>query len=142
MVHKGCRLIVQGKSQFQGNVDEVSREFTRDFSIPTNVDQFSIKAQLDESTRVLALIGQIKDIEKETTVPKASSAQQENIKIGTIRENRSNSNLEYEIYLGNELKDGQVNVEATLNIINISVSKKNWDKYGDFSLQLNRQIKF
>jgi HSP20 family molecular chaperone IbpA len=121
-------------------VDEVNKEFTRDFSIPADVDQFSIKAQLDESTRILSLIGQMKGIEKENTTP-VSSSSHENLKIGSIKENPSSSNLEYEIYLGNELKEGQISVEAAKGVINISVSKKNWDQFGDFSLELNRQIK-
>ena len=39
--------------------EELSREFTRDFTLPGNVDQYSIKAQLEETTRQLTLIGQL-----------------------------------------------------------------------------------
>ena len=115
-----------------------------------DVDQYSIKAQLDESTRLLSLIGQVKGVEKETanvvsssnlSSSSSSNTLQEKIKVGTTKENRNTFNLEYEIYLGNDLKDGQVKVEAINNAINISVSKRNWDKYGDYSIEFNRQIK-
>ncbi len=138
-------MIVQGKSQTGGDEDELCREFTRDFTLPNDVDvkDGAIRAQLDQSTRLLTLFCNLKGLEKEVVnqVSSAPYAPQENVKIGTTRENHNSSNLEFEIYLGNELKDGVVRVESTLNTLSVSVCKKSWDKYGDFSVELNRQIK-
>lgn len=52
-------MIVQGKAK--ADDEEICREFTRDFALPKNVDQYSIKAQLEETTRVLTLVGQVED---------------------------------------------------------------------------------
>ena len=123
----------------------MSREFTRDFSLPANVDQYSIKAQLDEATRLLTLIGRVGEVEnteKETVSSTLSSAFSSSAKTGSIRENRTANTIDYEIYLGNELKDGHVNIEISgYNNLVIRVIKSDWDKNGDFSLELKRQIK-
>ena len=59
-----------------------------------------------------------------------------------MTENRQANSIEYEIYLGDDLKDGVVNVELSgYNNLLIKVSSKDWDRYGDFGVQLNRQIK-
>jgi HSP20 family molecular chaperone IbpA len=255
------RLVVQGKSKANPDTDEVSREFTRDFTLPNNVDQYSIRAQLEETTRQLTLIGQlnedtIKSLAKTTanelkgaslnetsanlaaamsatsisnnssssaytsstlasstlaaaaattttTSTQASSlatssantassssysAMQassnlasstysatktqssataasstiasnnseisaitsnekrsnfnSNSKLGSVFESRQTNSIEYEIYLGNELKDGKVNLELVgYNTLIVRVIKSDWDKSGDFSIELKRQIK-
>lgn len=147
---EGHRLIVQGKSQTGHDAEEMSREFTRDFTLPTNVDQFSIKAQLDEATRQLTLIGQIvQEAEKQSaTIVNSSSSSEFNssfrasAKLGSMKENHSAKSFDYEIYLGNELKDGQTTIEITgYNTLIVRVVKNDWDTNGDFSFELKRQIK-
>ncbi len=162
------RLIVQGKSK--ADEDEICREFTRDFTLPKNVDQYSIKAQLEETTRLLTLVGQVEDLasrrssaansvtsshtnmrslmdssfvsETSTTTPLSSSMLASGNKLGSIRETRSDESVEYEIYLGNELKDGQVTLEmAGPNTLVVKVANSDWDSNGDYNLELKRQIK-
>ena len=147
-------MIVQGKSKPTQDSEELSREFTRDFTLPKNVDQYSIKAQLEESTRLLTLIGQIIDFSADSEKDNASvystssseSATSTNTlskqKLGSVKENKSSSGSEYEIYLGNELKEGQVSLEIVgYNTLIVRVVKSDWDKFGDFSFELKRQIK-
>ena len=150
-------MIVQGKSKNDQDEDEVSKEFTRDFTLPTNVDQYSIKAQLEETTRQLTLIGQIidytsleKDEKDNVSVYSSSSSSgtetvssiSNNNKFGSIKEIKTSTGIDYEIYLGNELKDGQVTLEIIgYSTLIIRVIKSDWDKFGDFSLELKRQIK-
>lgn len=174
------RLVVQGKSKCDEDSDELCREFTRDFTLPNNVDQYSIKAQLEETTRQLTLIGQLTEsvinnlsntAEKElkggslaetsasltaamATTSISSSSNTTSVsnerrntfssasKLGSVVETRLSSGIEYEIYLGNELRDGQVNLEmVNYNTLIVRVIKSDWDKNGDFSLELKRQIK-
>lgn len=150
---------MQGKSRVDRGKEELSREFTRDFTLPNNVDQYSIKAQLDEATRLLSLIGHVKQAVGassssssngdylSTTNSVSMSAHSESwltssTKIGSVHEARSARSIDYEIYLGQELKDASVNIEiAAYNTLVIRVSKSDWDKYGDFGFELKRQIK-
>jgi HSP20 family molecular chaperone IbpA len=142
---EGQRLIVQGKSKVNDKGgDELSRDFKRDFTLPSNVDPYSIKAQLDEATRVLSLIGQLVPLKSTSAQNSAPISSQEsaNLKVGSIRENRASDHIEYEIYLGNELQNGQPNIELNgYNNLVIRVNSKNWDTHGDYDFQLTRQIK-
>lgn len=194
------RLIVQGKAK--SDEDDICREFTRDFSLPKNVDQYSIKAQLEETTRVLTLIGAVEDSASRKTTAANSlagsaasshsnirSLMDESItsnkdnnndllatasnhtlngtdtqsthsignlsmtinqnhsnnspsKLGSIKETRTSEYIDYEVYLGTELKDGQVNLEMVgLNTLVIKVNSSDWDSSGDYNLELKRQIK-
>lgn len=150
-------MIVQGKSKIDHGKEELSREFTRDFTLPNNVDQYTIKAQLDEGTRLLSLIGRVKETSSSsstnnntttttTTLSSSSGSEwatnQNSTKIGTVRESRGSNTSDYEVYLGQELKDGNVSIEISgYNTLVIRVSKSDWDKYGDFGIELKRQIK-
>lgn len=142
---EGRRLIVNGKSKISQNIEEVSREFKRDFTLPSNVDQYSIAAQLDEETRQLLLIGKIVvEQEKQAFSSTTSSefASSSFAKIGSLKENNNSKFYEYEIFLGNDLKEGQTNIEVTgYNTLLVRVIKNDWDRNGDFSYELKRQIK-
>lgn len=158
---EGRRLIVQGKSRVDRGKEELSREFTRDFTLPSNVDQYSIKAQLDEATRLLTLIGRVKQavsngaasnsggdyLSTMNSLSLSSSSGSsdwvtQSTKIGSVHEARGHRTIDYEVYLGQELKDGSVNIEISgYNTLAIRVSKSDWDKYGDFAFELKRQIK-
>ncbi len=180
------RLIVQGKSE--PGEDDICREFTRDFTLPKNVDQFSIKAQLEETTRILTLVGEVIDsasrrttaantannsvanslsgsavnsqsnmrsfmddsIVSEASVNSLASAVSSaatisghlSNRIGSIRETKCSEYVDYEIYLGEELKDGQVNLEMVgFSTLVVRITSSDWDKSGDYSLELKRQIK-
>lgn len=177
------RLIVQGKSE--PNEEDIIREFTRDFTLPKNVDQYSIKAQLEETTRILTLVGQVEDsasrrttaanslagsavnslsnmrslmddsvisnsdsVAATSTVSTASIATAvgslgcQHQKLGSIKETMTGECMDYEIYLGDELKDGQVNLEMSgFNTLVIKVVSSDWDRSGDYNLELKRQIK-
>lgn len=128
--------------------------------MPNNVDQYSIKAQLDEATRLLSLIGHVKQAVGgaasssssngdylSTTNSLSLSAHSESwvtqsTKIGTVHEARGPRSIDYEVYLGQELKDASVGIEiSAYNTLVIRVSKSDWDKYGDFAYELKRQIK-
>jgi hypothetical protein len=139
----GNRLIVQGQNKLGAQSEEFSREFTRNFTIPSDVDQLTIRAQLDESTRLLTLIGQLKKEEKKESNGNYS-AYDDDIprKIGSINETRNGKAITYEVYLGDALKDGEAFVEVSgQNSLLIRVIKNDWDKYGDFGFELKRQIK-
>ncbi|CAF0920467.1 unnamed protein product [Brachionus calyciflorus] len=149
---EGRRLIVNGKSKLGQDSEELSREFKREFTLPNDVDQYSIKAQLDEATRQLLLIGQVVQVEQEkqqhqhhtftSASSEFSSSSVLTAKIGSIKENRTAKSLDYEIYLGNDLKEGQTTIEITgYNTLIVRVVKNDWDKNGDFSYELKRQIK-
>ena len=146
---KGHRLIVQGKSKQLDDKDEFSREFKRDFTLPNNVDQFSIKAQLDEATRLLQLIGHIIKPEAAANGPATEkksayeSSWQPNVKPGTTKETRvGNSLVEYEIYVGKELAEGKVSLEVSgYSNLTVKVVRNEVDKFGDISFELRRQLK-
>jgi hypothetical protein len=139
---KGHKLIVQGRSKLTPTND-YSREFTRSFTLPSDVDQYSIRAQLDEETRLLSLIGDIVDEpQRSGTSGLGSSSSYSSSKIGTVREKRiiSANAINYEIYLGNDLKGGKVNVNVSRDKLIVKVNNKDSDKYGDLSLELERRI--
>ena len=110
---EGHRLIVQGKSKQGKDPDELSREFTRDFTLPNNVDQYSIRAQLDEATRQLSLIGMVKsaassessrkmsnynltsEITSATTTSAADDSLLAKAKLGSIKETKTSTFVEY-----------------------------------------------
>ena len=147
---EGHRLIVQGKSKLGREPDEISREFRRDFTLPNDVEQGSIRAQLDEATRQLSLIGNVRKVERKEHVELRATSDELDLssmslrtqKVGSIKESRTSGHVEYEIYLGGELKDGQINIDISgHNQLNIRAIKSDWDKNGDFSVELKRQIK-
>jgi HSP20 family molecular chaperone IbpA len=142
---EGNRLIVQGKSKIDRRSEELDRQFNRNFTLPDNVDQMSIKAQLDEATRMLSLIGKVKldnDANRQQTSSSSSSSFGSSAKCGQIKENKSNSSVEYELYVGDELKDGKASVDVSgYSSLNVRVAKNSWDTFGDYSLELKRQIK-
>lgn len=157
---EGRRLIVQGKSRVDRGKEELSREFTRDFTLPHNVDQYSIKAQLDEATRLLTLSGQVKQSGSNggsggdylaTTSGLTSSSYSssdwinQSTKVGSVHETRGSSSsntIDYEVYLGPELREAHINIDITgYNTLSIRASKSDWDKHGDFGYELKRQIK-
>ena len=141
---KGHRLIVQGKSKVGQDADEVSREFTRDFTLPNNVDQYSIKAQLDEATRMLSLIGQIVEPQQKESSPSVSSSftSASSAKLGSIKETKVGNSIEYVVNIGSELANGQCSLELSgySNLV-IRVYKNELDKFGDYNYELKRQIK-
>ena len=115
--------------------------------MPNNVDQFSIKAQLDEATRQLQLIGHLVKPEAPTanvTEKKTTeSSWQVDVKPGTTKETRvGNSLVEYEIYLGKELTAGKVSLEvSSYNNLVVKVVRNEVDKFGDISMELKRHLK-
>ena len=142
-------MIVQGKSKHSGDADELSREFKRDFTLPSNVDQFSIKAQLDEATRQLQLIGQVAKPEETGVEAKLAQVRLDTrtatsgAKLGTTKETRiGNTFVEYEIYIGHELAEGKVSLEVSgySNLL-VKVALNEVDSFGDASLELKRNLK-
>nr|ADR79326.1 Hsp30 [Brachionus ibericus] len=146
---EGRRLIVTGKSKLAQTAEEFSREFKRDFTLPANVDQYSIAAQLDEERQQLMLIGKVvhepENVQKQTynsTTSAEYASSSFSAKIGSIKENNTGKSFDYEIFLGNDLKDGQTTIEITgYNVLVVRVIKNDWDRNGDFSYELKRQIK-
>lgn len=153
------KLFVQGKSKtVEGVDDQLSREFKREFKLPKEVDESTIKAELDEKTRQLKLVGQVHarqeaDNIQQTSFTSMSSskfnqdsmqsfASQASQSIGNVKEVKSTNLLEYEIYLGNELKDGEVIFEVpNKTTLNIRVTKVGSDANGDINLELKREIR-
>lgn len=144
-------MIVQGKSKHSDDADELSREFKRDFTLPNNVDQYSIKAQLDEGTRQLQLIGKVARPAEvaESKLPHVhlqstrNDVNRLNAKIGTTKETRINNTfVEYEIFLGNELVNGKVSLDLSgYNDLIVKVVQNDLDNFGDLSLELKRNLK-
>jgi hypothetical protein len=63
-------------------------------------------------------------------------------KLGSIKETRTSEYIDYEIYLGEELKNGTVTLEmAGYNTLVVKVNSSDWDTSGDYNLELKRQIK-
>lgn len=163
------RLTVQGKSKTrEGDDDELCREFKREFKLPKEVDEKTVKAELDEKTRQLKLVGQVqRQIEQQETSSRVNAATQQQsftsmssdkfaaescqsfnshasscVSIGNVKEAKSTNLLEYEIYLGNELKDGEVVFEVpNKTTLNIRIIKIGSDANGDFNLELKREIR-
>ncbi len=144
LIYEGRRLIVKGKSESKVPAkEEFTREFTRDFTLPLNVDPYSIKAQLDEATRQLSLIGQVNEQAKLTQSMANASLVDKNAKVGSIREVQADPKvIDYEVFLGNEFKDGKSTIELNgYNTLTIRIVKNDRDAYGDVNLELKRQIK-
>lgn len=153
------KLLVLGKSKTNESGDELSRDFKREFKLPADCDENSIKAELEEKSRLLKLVGQVIKVEKQSAEYQQSafgsnssekfqsssyqSRQSESTpNIGDVKEVKSTNTLEYQIYLGNELKDGQVIFEVpNKNTLNIRVTKSNEDSNGDRNLELKREIR-
>jgi len=156
------KLYVQGKSKSEEDDDEdISKEFKREFKLPNDCDEKTIKASLDDKTRLLKLVGQV-DLEKKAQFDAQRSSYasmnsdklnqesyqtfnnnyQQSETIGNVKEVQSTKLLEYEIYLGNELKDGQVIFEVpNKTTLNIRIIKNGSDSNGDFNLELKREIR-
>lgn len=63
-------------------------------------------------------------------------------KLGSIQETRTSEYIDYEIFLGEELKNGQVSLEMSgYNTLIVKVNSSDWDTSGDYNLELKRQIK-
>jgi hypothetical protein len=100
---------------------------------------------------MLTLIGQVKQALTASTSSALGNALTNNnnndIKqqpIGTIKDiTRTNNATHYEllVYLGDDLKDGQIKLDVSAYLLNLQVNKKIWDKYGDTNLEIKRQIK-
>lgn len=158
------RLYVSGLSKHtDGDSDELSKNFKREFKLPKECDETSIKAELDEKTRQLKLVGSV--VRNERINSDASYTQQRSytsmssdklaqesyhsinssstaLSIGNVKEIKSTNLLEYEIYLGNELKDGQVIFEVpNKTTLSIKITKIGSDANGDFNLEFKREIK-
>jgi len=139
---EGYRLIVQGRSKINTpEAKDFSREFTRDFTLPQDVDPFSIKAQLDEKTRDLTLTSQLVDM---PIVQKLINSRLDS-SCGMISKKNIATGFEYELFVGPELRDGEVSLEITKNkdatLLSISISKTTTDNYGDSKLEMKRTIK-
>ena len=139
---------MQGNSKvLEDGSDELSREFKREFKLPDECNPDSIKAELDEKTRQLKLVGLVELPHQNPSAAdhklnSSSMASTQSVNIGTVREIKSTNTLEYEIYLGNELKDGQIIFEVpNINTLHIKVIKNDEDAHGDLSLELRREIK-
>lgn len=159
------KLMVNGKTKkSDGDNDELCKTFKREFKLPKEVEEKSIKAELDEKTRQLKLVGQVISQDQLSSAVDQLSYQQvksytsmssdrfasENsfgsnsseLSIGNIRANISTKLLEYEIYLGSELKGGQVIFEVpNKTTLGIRVCKTSSDTNGNFNLELKREIK-
>jgi HSP20 family molecular chaperone IbpA len=128
-------LIVEGKSKSGGR----SGEFKREFTLPHNVDHKTLKATLEE--QMLTLVAKLKSGNEASSVSTNTSSGPKP-KVGQIKENKTDSAVLYELYLGDEFKEGEVVLELTShNNLNIKVSKNGWDAFGDFGVELKRQMK-
>ena len=156
-------MFVKGNSkQAEDSSEEINREFKREFKLPKEVDENTIKAELDEKTRLLRLVGQVTEqIQRNTaSIQQASYSSMSSDKfnadvesyntfhsatelsIGNVKEVKSTNLLEYEVYLGNELKDAQVIFEVpNKNTLNIRCTKNGSDANGSLNLELKREIK-
>ena len=72
----GQRLVVQGASKLgdEHQSEEIKREFKREFTLPADVDPNTIKAQVDESTRLLTLSGKCRPPRAASAAPTDSTA--------------------------------------------------------------------
>lgn len=144
---------MNGKSKLvEETDDEVSRTFKREFKLPSDCDENSIKAELDEKTRQLKLVGTVVAQKAEQNSSFSSYGNDESYQafssaansqeIGTVKETKHADHLEYEIYLGNELKDGQVIFEVpNKTTLNIRIIKNSSDSNGTLNFELKREIK-
>jgi len=153
-------LFVKGNSkQAEDLSEEINREFKREFKLPKDVDENTIKAELDENTRLLRLVGQVTERHQTDTssIQQASYSSMSSgkfnadyesyngaseLSIGNVKEIKSTNLLEYEVYLGNELKDAQVIFEVpNKTTLNIKCTKNGSDANGSLNLELRREIK-
>lgn len=151
------KLYVNGKTKtVEETDDEVSRTFKREFKLPSDCDENTIKAELDEKTRQLKLVGTVipQRAEQNSSFSSYStdkfgqdsyqtfSSAAANQEIGTVKESKHGDHLEYEIYLGNELKEGQVIFEVpNKTTLNIRIIKSSSDNNGSYNFELKREIK-
>ena len=156
--------MVNGKSKVsESSNDELCKTFKREFKLPTEVEEKSIKAELDEKTRQLKLVGHVLHQDQLTAATEQLSIQQKSytsisshkfaseqsfgsngseLSIGTVRQSRSTNLLDYEIYLGNELKDGQVTFEVpNKTTLVMRISKNCSDANANFNLEMRREIR-
>jgi HSP20 family molecular chaperone IbpA len=148
---EGQKLFVQGHQQQTHSPDLLSKEFKREFKLPHDVDSNSIKAHLNEQTRELKLTGKIlKESDKlnphsnNGNVSSGSSSSNGLVlnKIGEIKEKLSSNSIDFEIYLGEQLNDGQIIFEVpNLVTLNVRCIKTEQDGFGSFNLELKREIK-
>jgi HSP20 family molecular chaperone IbpA len=141
---EGQKLFVQGHQQQTHSPDLLTKEFKREFKLPHDVDSNSIKAHLNEQTRELKLTGRIlKESDKLNPHSNGSSnVLLLNTKIGEIKEKLSSNSIDFEIYLGEQLNDGQIIFEVpNLVTLNVRCIKTEQDGFGSFNLELKREIK-
>ena len=138
---KGKKLFVHGQNVISANTsDELSREFSREFCLPNDVEPSSIKAHLDEKTRELKLTGLVIKESKQNGY--AAYASESSTLIGSLKEKKNVSSIDFEIYLGEQLKDGQIIFEVpNLVTLNVRVIKTETDNFGSINLELKREIK-
>lgn len=135
-------MYVQGQSVLSANSDEFSREFSREFRLPNDVEANSIKAHLDEKTRELKLTGLVVKQVKQSAASSTSHASSSLQRIGTVQEKKSASSIDFDVYLGEQLKDGQIIFEVpNLVTLNVRVIKTDSDSFGSANLELKREIK-
>lgn len=138
---EGQKLFVQGQSVISANSDELSRDFSREFKLPNDVEPNTIKAHLDEKTRGLKLTGSVIR-ETKQNADSSSALDEKTTVIGSIKEKRSANSIEFDIYLGDQLKDGQIIFEVPNFVtLNVRVIKTETDSFGTYNLELKREIK-
>lgn len=155
--------MVNGKTKTtDDDNDELSKTFKREFKLPKEVEEKSVRAELDEKTRQLKLIGQVisqdqlssagetyQQVKSYTSMSSDRFASENSfasnnseLSIGNIRANISTKLLEFEIHLGNELKNGQVIFEIpNKTTLSVRIVKTGSDTNGTFNLELKREIK-
>ena len=86
---------------------------------------------------MLTLVGQIKAKENMKVFFNAPPP-----RLGTIRESKKGNLVEYEIYVGEVLANGQCKLDlADGRSLKILVFKKEFDDYGEQNYELKREIK-
>ena len=139
---KGQKLFVQAQTMESANSDELQREFKREFNLPKDVEPNSIKAHLDEKTRELKLTGLLSTNYTKHSNAYSDERDTQHLKIGAIKEIITANTIDYEVYLGDQLKDGQIIFEVPNAItLNVRVIKTESDDQGSFNLELKREIK-
>ena len=124
------------------------RELKKEFNLPKDVEPNSIKAHLDEKSRELKLTGIVtSSFSKTSEYSNSSEAYSEHYsvkkaKIGSIKETKGANSIDFEVHLGEQLKDGQIIFEVpNLVTLNVRVIKTETDENGSFVLELKREIK-
>jgi hypothetical protein len=141
-------LFVQAQTTEGAGGDELHRELKKEFNLPKDVDPNSIKAHLDEKNRELRLTGIVTSNFAQTNrYSEATDSFSEHYsvnkqKIGSIRETKGSNSIDFEVYLGDQLKDGQIIFEVpNLVTLNVRVIKTETDEQGSFVLELKRELK-